>query len=151
MNQFVTTRKACQYTFNVCSKKTNKSCCPIFYRFVFPELRPPGIHLDKGNECCNDDVMAWHYDVIKWKHFPRYCPFVWGIVVIRDALTVIWRRRNGQTLCITGSPLVMGAFPPLIPSNTYCVGAIIVSMEKVWNRQSSGRWIRGFETHKTST
>ena len=21
----------------------------------------------------------YHYDVIKWKHFPRYCPFVWGI------------------------------------------------------------------------
>ena len=20
-----------------------------------------------------------HDDVIKWKHFPRYCPFVWGI------------------------------------------------------------------------
>ena len=22
---------------------------------------------------------AWHDDVIKWKHFPRYWPFVWGI------------------------------------------------------------------------
>ena len=21
----------------------------------------------------------WHDDVIKWKHFPRYWPFVWGI------------------------------------------------------------------------
>ena len=34
-----------------------------------------------------DDIYAWiskcerlfHYDVIKWKHFPRYWPFVWGI------------------------------------------------------------------------
>ena len=24
-------------------------------------------------------VMAWHDDVIKWKHFPRYWPFVRGI------------------------------------------------------------------------
>ena len=22
---------------------------------------------------------CWHDDVIKWKHFPRYWPFVWGI------------------------------------------------------------------------
>ena len=22
---------------------------------------------------------VWHDDVIKWKHFPRYWPFVWGI------------------------------------------------------------------------
>ena len=24
-------------------------------------------------------AMLWHDDVIKWKHFPRYWPFVWGI------------------------------------------------------------------------
>ena len=24
--------------------------------------------------------MEMHYDVIKWKHFPRYCPFVWSLV-----------------------------------------------------------------------
>ena len=23
-------------------------------------------------------VVLNHYDVIKWKHFPRYCPFVRG-------------------------------------------------------------------------
>ena len=23
--------------------------------------------------------LSWHDDVIKWKHFPRYWPFVWGI------------------------------------------------------------------------
>ena len=23
--------------------------------------------------------VTWHDDVIKWKHFPRYWPFVWGI------------------------------------------------------------------------
>ena len=23
--------------------------------------------------------LSTHYDVIKWKHFPRYWPFVWGI------------------------------------------------------------------------
>ena len=46
-------------------------------------------------------VMMVHYDVIKWKHFPRYYPFVRGthrpnprLVVIWDAITVIWRHRN---------------------------------------------------------
>ena len=24
-------------------------------------------------------ILSWHDDVIKWKHFPRYRPFVWGI------------------------------------------------------------------------
>ena len=24
-------------------------------------------------------LYSWHNDVIKWKHFPRYWPFVWGI------------------------------------------------------------------------
>ena len=31
--------------------------------------------------CCPDKanyVACWHDDVIKWKHFPRYWPFVWG-------------------------------------------------------------------------
>ena len=23
-------------------------------------------------------IIPWHDDVIKWKHFPRYWPFVWG-------------------------------------------------------------------------
>ena len=27
----------------------------------------------------NDDLFPFHDDVIKWKHFPRYWPFVWGI------------------------------------------------------------------------
>ena len=35
----------------------------------------------------NERIMAWHLahnppphnDVVKWKHFPRYWPFVWGI------------------------------------------------------------------------
>ena len=27
----------------------------------------------------NDTVPCWHDDVIKWKHFPRYWPFVLGI------------------------------------------------------------------------
>ena len=46
-------------------------------------------------------VIMVHYDVIKWKHFPRYYPFVRGthrpnprLVVIWDAITVIWRHRN---------------------------------------------------------
>ena len=27
----------------------------------------------------NDKLLIYHYDVIKWKHFPRYWPFVRGI------------------------------------------------------------------------
>ena len=26
-----------------------------------------------------DTFRSWHDDVIKWKHFPRYWPFLWGI------------------------------------------------------------------------
>ena len=61
MNRFVTTRKVCQSVFYVYSKETNTymSCCLIVHRFIFPELSPPEIHLDKGNECYNDDVMAF--------------------------------------------------------------------------------------------
>ena len=25
------------------------------------------------------ETWSWHDDVIKWKHFPLYWPFVWGI------------------------------------------------------------------------
>ena len=28
---------------------------------------------------CDAESAAWHEDVIKWKHFPRYWPFVRGI------------------------------------------------------------------------
>ena len=30
-------------------------------------------------DICNIYVLVSHDDVIKWKHFPRYWPFVWGI------------------------------------------------------------------------
>ena len=29
--------------------------------------------------CPTEGVLFRHDDVIKWKHFPRYWPFVWGI------------------------------------------------------------------------
>ena len=29
--------------------------------------------------CLHDCCISYHDDVIKWKHFPRYWPFVWGI------------------------------------------------------------------------
>ena len=28
---------------------------------------------------CYHEISRYHDDVIKWKHFPRYWPFVWGI------------------------------------------------------------------------
>ena len=31
-----------------------------------------------GAWCFNVETVR-HEDVIKWKHFPRHCPFVWGI------------------------------------------------------------------------
>ena len=38
---------------------------------IFRVMRP---------ECCDiTRSMQWHDDVIKWKHFPRYWPFVRGI------------------------------------------------------------------------
>ena len=42
------------------------------------ELQCPGLNL-----CivCKSGrwIYKWHDDVIKWKYFPRYWPFVWGI------------------------------------------------------------------------
>ena len=45
-----------------------------------------GMNGTTDNESISVCVMAWCHktaslydDVIKWKHFPRYCPFVGGI------------------------------------------------------------------------
>ena len=38
------------------------------------EERYPSLHL-----ISSFDTKVWHDDVIKWKHFPRYWPFVRGI------------------------------------------------------------------------
>ena len=43
--------------------------------------------LKRHGELCSPNLFrhqnliwkTWHDDVIKWKHFPRYCPFVRGI------------------------------------------------------------------------
>ena len=32
-----------------------------------------------NGKCCHDNISCHHDDVIKWKHFPCYWPFVWGI------------------------------------------------------------------------
>ena len=32
-----------------------------------------------GNGLLLDGIKLLHHDVIKWKHFPRYWPLVWGI------------------------------------------------------------------------
>ena len=39
---------------------------PGIWIFII-KIRPPS------------NLNIGHDDVIKWKHFPRYCPFVWGI------------------------------------------------------------------------
>ena len=50
------------------------------FNFVFSIVRA-----DSGARSSADTVMTkfwyrlYHDDVIKWKHFPRYWPFVWGI------------------------------------------------------------------------
>ena len=44
----------------------NWSCC-------WKSLLPRGIHR------CRLSLENAHDDVVKWKHFPRYMPFLWGI------------------------------------------------------------------------
>ena len=39
----------------------------------------PGILCQFRHISCYFDLTAMHDDVIKWKHFSRYWPFVWGI------------------------------------------------------------------------
>ena len=39
-------------------------------------------HVQHGCTCNthnHNNHVTWHDDVIKWKHFPRYWPFVWGL------------------------------------------------------------------------
>ena len=40
------------------------------------ELLSAGVHGGRG---VGEGVLNFHDDVIKWNHFPRYWPFVWGI------------------------------------------------------------------------
>ena len=46
------------------------SCLPILARML-----PQGTH----HIGVIRQTAWWHDEVIKWKHFPRYWPFVWGI------------------------------------------------------------------------
>ena len=39
----------------------------------------PGVELGIHRSRNSLFFFLWHNDVIKWKHFPRYWPFVWGI------------------------------------------------------------------------
>ena len=41
------------------------------------DLHEEGFQLPVTPQCC--EKIPWHDDVIKWKHFPRYWPFVRGI------------------------------------------------------------------------
>ena len=42
-------------------------------------LRPSVVKSRSGDCGCENYHICVKYDVIKWKHFPRYWPFVWGI------------------------------------------------------------------------
>ena len=51
----------------------------IFIKVILKatEINLPKLLTTLSNWVCWRPV--WHDDVIKWKHFPRYWPFVWGI------------------------------------------------------------------------
>ena len=77
-------RKYCTYLYVSKYHKEIRRCWTIF-------SRRPVIHIDRVHlpcldssvqqKCCADcdDALLSHDDVIKWKHFPRYWPFVRGI------------------------------------------------------------------------
>ena len=44
-----------------------------------PEYKPSHTRCRHYVTCAFINYMEWHDDVIKWKHFPRYWPFVRGI------------------------------------------------------------------------
>ena len=72
------------YTYKVstCRSHHKWDFCHFFFRKIIMEIsRNVGetpfswAHLQYGMSFQNSP----HDDVIKWKHFPRYCAFVWGI------------------------------------------------------------------------
>ena len=50
-------------------------CNPIFFRVTLVALRQPLVPIKQTRRTRG----KYHDDVIKWKHFPRYWPFVRGI------------------------------------------------------------------------
>ena len=60
-------------TFNLCVSVT----WPLTCAFHIPCTHTPEI-IDMHRGVC-DNQLGLHDDVIKWKHFPRYWPFVRGI------------------------------------------------------------------------
>ena len=55
--------------------KSSAGLSPIIQRKTFSKISPSQL------TCCplRKLIPHQHGDVIKWKHFPRYWPFVWGI------------------------------------------------------------------------
>ena len=69
---------------------------------------------DRGQAITWADVQCWrsaHDDVIKWTHFPRYWPFVWGIHrsqrPVKRSFDVFFDLRLNQRLSITIVRLVI--------------------------------------------
>ena len=66
---------------NIKESKNHIMSCPLWEESI-ADLRTS---LEKSHWCESCSLPGinmhnfLHYDVIKWKHFPRYWPFVWGI------------------------------------------------------------------------
>ena len=54
-------------------------CEEIYFRIIRTPVRCTSFLIHKTQKKQNKNWICIHDDVIKWKHFPRYWPFVWGI------------------------------------------------------------------------
>ena len=76
---------------------------------------------------CQQSGKRFHHDdVIKWKHFPRYWPFVWGIA---------------------GNSPVTGEFPAQSPMTLSFDVFCDLRPNKRLSKQSQGRWLRRHRAH----
>ena len=96
MHWWVAGDMSCDYICMRVYEFTKISCIQYnVYFFLFPKFHKPP--LVKKREDIEDmsrqnEMLKYHDDVIKWKHFPRYWPFMRGIPrwpVAWDAITII--------------------------------------------------------------
>ena len=70
-----------QWTINVITNPclTINHICPRGLRDLLIDVRCDGFKKENVPSNSSQAPSNYHVDVIKWKHFPRYCPFVRGI------------------------------------------------------------------------
>ena len=71
-------------------------CICVFHEWTSCEKRHFSVYVRKQSRgCCASELngnilVQLHDDVIKWKHFPRYWPFVRRIPITKDSDAELW-------------------------------------------------------------